>query len=56
VSRLHTYAVEVGAISRAYMDAVTALPAWKEWLAAALKEEWVLAEDEVDWPEVKRVR
>jgi glutathione S-transferase len=38
------------------MDAVMALPAWKAWTAAALKEEWVLAEDEVDWPEVKRVK
>ena len=56
VSRLHTYAVDVSAAARAYMDAVMALPAWKEWEAAALKEEWVLAEDEVDWPEVKRVR
>ena len=56
VSRFHTYAVDVGPVARAYMDAVTALPAWKEWYAAALKEEWVLAEDEVDWPEVKRVK
>jgi glutathione S-transferase len=56
VSRFHTYAVEVGAASRAYMEAITALPAWTEWSAAALKEEWVLAEDEVDWPEVKRVK
>src|SRR5262249_55467973 len=55
VSRFHTYGVEVGAAARAYMDAVMALPAWKEWAVAALKEEWVLAEDEVDWPEVKRV-
>ena len=55
VSRLHTYAVDVGAAARAYMDAMMALPAWQEWEAAALKEEWVLAEDEVDWPEVKRV-
>jgi len=37
------------------MDAVTALPAWNEWRAAALKEQWVLAEDEVDWPKVLRV-
>jgi glutathione S-transferase len=50
VSRFHTYAVEVGAASRAYMAAVMALPAWAEWRAAALKEEWVLAEDEPDWP------
>jgi glutathione S-transferase len=56
ISRFATYAVEVSAPARAYMDAVMALPAWKEWEAAALKEEWVLAEDEVDWPEVKRVK
>jgi len=55
VSRLHTYAVDVGAAARAYMDAMMALPAWQEWEAAARKEEWVLPEDEVDWPEVKRV-
>jgi glutathione S-transferase len=56
VSRFHTYAVDVSAPARAYMDAVRALPAWKEWETAALKEEWVLAEDEPDWPEVKRVK
>jgi len=55
VSRFHTYAVEVGAVARAYMDAVMALPAWGEWRTAALKEPWVLAEDEVDWPKVLRV-
>ncbi len=32
-----------------------ALPAWGEWYAAALKEPWVLAEDEVDWPTVRKV-
>src|SRR5262245_27939707 len=55
VSRFHTYAVEVSAASRAYMAAVMALPAWQEWQAAALKEPWVLAEDEVDWPTVLRI-
>ena len=54
VSRFHTYGVEVGAASRAYMEAVMALPAWGEWQAAALKEPWVLAQDEVDWPTVLR--
>jgi len=54
-SRFHTYAVEVGERSRAYMDAVMALPAWGEWRTAALKEPWVLQEDEVDWPTVVRV-
>jgi glutathione S-transferase len=55
VSRFHTYTVEVGAVARAYMDAVMALPAWGEWRAAALAEPWVLPEDEVDWPTVLRV-
>src|SRR5262249_45081268 len=43
VSRFHTYAIEVGAPARAYMDAVMALPAWGEWKKAALVEPWVLA-------------
>src|SRR5712691_9666954 len=55
VARFHTYAVEVGAVARAYMEAVMALPAWREWRTAALAEPWVLAEDEVDWPKVLRV-
>jgi glutathione S-transferase len=54
VARLHTYAVEVGAGTRAYMDAMMALPAWREWHAAAVKEPWVLAADEVDWPTVRK--
>ncbi len=52
VARLHTYAVDVGAGTRAYMDAVMALPAWRDWHVAGIKEPWVLAEDEVDWPTV----
>jgi glutathione S-transferase len=54
VSRFHTYGVEVREAARAYMQAVMALPAWAEWRAAALKETWLLAEDEVDWPNVLR--
>ena len=54
VSRFHTYAVDVGERSRAYMDAVMALPAWREWKEAALKEPWVLPYDEPDWPTVLR--
>ena len=55
VSRFHTYAVEVGAVARAYMAALMELPAWKEWREAALRETSVLPHDEVDWPDVKRV-
>jgi glutathione S-transferase len=54
VSRFHTYGLEVSPASRAYMDAVMALPAWAEWKSAAVKEPWELAEDEVDWPKVLR--
>ena len=51
-SRFHTYGIKVSAAARAYMDAVMALPAFAEWKAAGVKEPWVLAEDEVDWPTV----
>jgi glutathione S-transferase len=48
VSRFHTYGIDVGAVSAAYMQAMMALPGWQEWYAAALKEEWVLKEFEAD--------
>jgi glutathione S-transferase len=54
VARFHTYAVPVSAVAKQYMDAVRALAAWGEWTAAAVKEPWVLPEDEVDWPTVHR--
>jgi glutathione S-transferase len=54
VSRFRTYGIDVSPTARAYMEAVMALPAWAEWTAAAMREPWVLAEDEVDWPTVLR--
>ncbi len=48
VSRFHTYAVEVRRETRAYMDAMMALPAWGEWCAAALQEPWILPQYDVD--------
>jgi glutathione S-transferase len=54
VARFHTYAVEVGAPVRGYMQAMMALPAWIDWKSAALQEPWVLPEDEPDWPTVLR--
>lgn len=38
VNRLHVFAVPVPAAVRAYMDAVMATPAWRDWQAAALAE------------------
>jgi glutathione S-transferase len=52
VWRFHTYAVEVGAVARAYMQAIMALPAWDEWRLAARQEPWVLSHDELDWPNI----
>lgn len=52
--RFHTYAVEVNDTARAYMGAMMALPAWREWRDAARREPWVLEHDEVDWPTVLR--
>jgi glutathione S-transferase len=54
VWRFHTYAVELSAVAQSYMRAIMALPAWGEWGDAARRETWVLAHDEVDWPQVLR--
>jgi glutathione S-transferase len=54
VWRFHTYAVEVSDAACAYMGAMMALPAWREWQDAARREPWVLEHDEVDWPTVLR--
>jgi glutathione S-transferase len=48
VTRLDTYAIPVDPVSREYMNAILALPAFQEWRAAALDEPWVLDKDEVD--------
>jgi glutathione S-transferase len=54
VWRFHTYAVEVSSIALSYMSAMMALPSWNEWRDAARRETWILAEDEVDWPQILR--
>ncbi|MDH5187462.1 MAG: glutathione S-transferase family protein [Rhodospirillaceae bacterium] len=47
VSRLTTHAVPVDAVSRAYMDAVQALPAMIEWSDAGRSEKAIVAMDEI---------
>jgi glutathione S-transferase len=54
VARFHNYGIDVGQGTRGYMDRVRALPAWHEWRAAALKEPWVHAHNEPDWPNVQK--
>ena len=55
VSRFHTYGIPVGDTSRAYMDAMMALPAWHEWTDAAMKETWIMRHNEPEWPLVRGV-
>ena len=55
VSRFETYAIDVSAPVKAYMQAMIALSDWAEWRRAALREPWVIPTFEYDWPEVKRI-
>ena len=56
VTRLDTYAIPVDRVSRDYMDAILSLPAFREWLGAALDEPWVLEFDEVSEAPVEVLR
>ncbi len=55
-SRLHSYRLPVSPASRAYIDAILALPAFGEWRDAGLKEPWVMQGNEPDWPLVRGVQ
>jgi glutathione S-transferase len=56
VTRLDTYGIAVDPLARDYMRAVLAHPAYREWLAAALAEPWIVAQDEVDEPALADLR
>ena len=43
VNRLDVYEAQVGKETRAYMDAIMALPAWRAWIADAAAEPWSIA-------------
>ena len=40
VNRFHVYDIPVSRRTRAYMETIMALPAWKAWIAAAEAEPW----------------
>ena len=48
VTRFDTYDITLGSEARQYMANVTATPALQAWKQAALKEDWIIAADEVD--------
>lgn len=56
VTRLDTYALPVEPDAAEYMRTILAMPAYKSWLEAALKERWVVAADEVDEPAIADLR
>ncbi|MGB9368476.1 MAG: glutathione S-transferase family protein [Xanthobacteraceae bacterium] len=52
VARLNTYGQKVSREALGYIETMMALPAWAERQAEALKETWIVPEDEADWPTV----
>ena len=46
VSRFHSYAIDVPPPVEAYMQAVMALPAWRDWVEAGRAEPWHLADSD----------
>jgi glutathione S-transferase len=47
-SRIRTYALPVSDVAGSYVEAIYSLPAFQSWLAQALKEPWVVDDDEID--------
>lgn len=47
-TRIRTYALPVSDAAAEYVEAIYALPAFQDWLAEALKEPWVVEQDEID--------
>ena len=53
LARFNNYGLPVSAATRAYMNAVMALPAWRQWTDAAMREPWIMRHNEPDWPLVR---
>lgn len=47
-TRLDTYSIPLDGTTKAYVDAVLSLAAFREWREAGLKESWIVDADEVD--------
>ncbi len=47
-TRIRTYALSVSDGAQAYVEAIYALPAFQDWYAAALREPWIVEDDEID--------
>jgi glutathione S-transferase len=47
-TRLRTYDLPVSDIASTYVEAIYALPAFQDWLTLALREPWIVDDDEID--------
>lgn len=47
-TRLRTYGLPVSDVSSRYIEAIFGLPAFQKWLDLALKEPWIVDDDEID--------
>jgi glutathione S-transferase len=47
-TRFDTYALPIGPAGRDYIEAVLGTRSFRDWKADALKEDWIIAADEVD--------
>jgi len=47
-TRIRVYELPVSDHAGAYVEAIYSLPAFQEWLSLALKEPWVVDDDEID--------
>ena len=47
-TRIRTYALPVSDQAAEYVEAIYGLPAFQEWLALALREPWIVDDDEID--------
>lgn len=47
-TRIRTYALPVSDHAAGYVEAIYGLPAFQEWLMLALREPWVIDDDEID--------
>lgn len=47
-ARIRTYDLPVSDTAAEYVEAIYALPAFQTWLAEAIKEPWIVEDDEID--------
>ncbi len=47
-TRIRTYGLAVSDVAGAYVEAIYGLPAFQQWLGLALREPWIVDDDEID--------